>query len=92
MAAGELIVQAKDLTRRFGKLDAVNGLSFDVRRGEIFGLLGPDGAGKTTTLRLLTAILGAILIWSISIFLDYVLGVLPPLGYMQALREEEAEA
>ena len=40
---------------------------------------------------LLTAILGAILIWSISMFLDYVLGVLPPLGYMQALREEEAE-
>jgi putative membrane protein len=41
---------------------------------------------------LLTAILGAILIWSLSTFLDYVLGVLPPLGYMQALREEEAEA
>ena len=40
---------------------------------------------------LLSAILGAILIWSISMFLDYVLGVLPPLGYMQALREEEAE-
>ena len=40
---------------------------------------------------LLAAILGAILIWSISMFLDYVLGVLPPLGYMQALREEEAE-
>ena len=40
---------------------------------------------------LLTAILGAILIWSIGMFLDYVLGVLPPLGYMQALREEEAE-
>ena len=40
---------------------------------------------------LLTAILGAILIWSISMFLDYVLGVLPPLGYMQALREEEGE-
>ena len=40
---------------------------------------------------LLTAILGAILIWSISMFLDYVLGVLPPLGYMQALREEEGQ-
>jgi len=40
---------------------------------------------------LLTAIVGAILIWSIGMFLDYVLGVLPPLGYMQALREEEAE-
>ena len=37
---------------------------------------------------LLTAILGAIVIWSLSTFLDYVFGVLPPLGYMQALREE----
>ena len=40
---------------------------------------------------LLTAILGALLIWSISTFLDYVFGVLPPLGYMQALRDEESE-
>jgi putative membrane protein len=40
---------------------------------------------------LLTAILGAILIWSIGMFLDYVLGVVPPLGYMQTLREEEGE-
>jgi putative membrane protein len=40
---------------------------------------------------LLTAILGAILIWSIGMFLDYVLGVVPPLGYMQALQEEEGE-
>jgi putative membrane protein len=41
---------------------------------------------------LLWAVLGAILIWSISMFLDYVLGVMPPLGYMQALREEEGES
>ena len=41
---------------------------------------------------LLTAILGAVVIWSLSTFLDYLFGVLPPLGYMQALREEEAEA
>ena len=41
--------------------------------------------------RLLTAILGALLIWSIGTFLDYVFGVLPPLGYMQALREEEGQ-
>jgi putative membrane protein len=40
---------------------------------------------------LLTAILGALLIWSIGTFLDYVFGVLPPLGYMQALRDEESE-
>ncbi len=41
---------------------------------------------------LFTAILGALLIWSISTFLDYVFGVFPPLGYMKALREEEGQS
>jgi len=41
---------------------------------------------------LLWAVLGAILIWSIGMFLDYVLGVVPPLGYMQALQEEEGQS
>jgi ABC-2 type transport system ATP-binding protein len=40
------------VTKRFGAIAAVEGLTFDVRRGEMFGLIGPDGAGKTTTLRL----------------------------------------
>jgi ABC-2 type transport system ATP-binding protein len=47
------------LTRRFGDLVAVDGLDFTVRRGELFGLLGPDGAGKTTTLRMLAGVLPA---------------------------------
>jgi ABC-2 type transport system ATP-binding protein len=47
------IIQARDLTRRFGTLTAVDHLSLEVAPGEIFGLVGPDGAGKTTTLRLL---------------------------------------
>jgi len=46
-----------DLTRKFGKLVAVDHLNLEVRRGEIFGLLGPDGAGKTTTIRMLCAIM-----------------------------------
>jgi len=54
---GEAIIQADGLTRRFGNLTAVDHLTLEVRRGEIFGLLGPDGAGKTTTLRLLTGLL-----------------------------------
>ena len=41
---------------------------------------------------LFTAILGALIIWSLSTFLDYIFGVLPPLGYMQALREEEGQS
>ena len=51
------VIQAEDLTRRFGKLTAVDRLNLEVARGEIFGLVGPDGAGKTTTLRLLCGLL-----------------------------------
>ncbi len=50
-------VLTTDLTRRFGSLTAVDALSLEVRRGEIFGLVGPDGAGKTTTMRMLAAVL-----------------------------------
>src|SRR5579885_475026 len=50
----ELMIEAKDLYRFFGAKEAVSGISFSVRRGEIFGLLGPNGAGKTTTIRMLT--------------------------------------
>jgi ABC-2 type transport system ATP-binding protein len=51
------IIRAVDLTRRFGELIAVDHLNVEISRGEIFGLLGPDGAGKTTTLRLLCGLL-----------------------------------
>jgi len=50
-------VRVQGLTRRFGTNTAVDGLSFDVARGELFGLVGPDGAGKTTTLRMLAGVL-----------------------------------
>jgi ABC-2 type transport system ATP-binding protein len=50
-------IEVAGLTRRFPGVDAVNGLSFEVRRGEIFGLVGPDGAGKTTTMRMLAGVL-----------------------------------
>ena len=46
-----------DLGKRFGATQAVDRLSFDVQPGEIFGLVGPDGAGKTTTLRMLAGVL-----------------------------------
>jgi ABC-2 type transport system ATP-binding protein len=54
MKKPELMIEAHDLRRVFGKKEAVAGISFDVRRGEIFGFLGPNGAGKTTTIRMLT--------------------------------------
>jgi ABC-2 type transport system ATP-binding protein len=47
------------VTRRYGTLTAVDGLTFDVRPGEMFGLIGPDGAGKTTSIRLLCGLLHA---------------------------------
>jgi ABC-2 type transport system ATP-binding protein len=53
----EIAVIAQNLTRCFGALVAVDHLSFEVRRGEVFGLVGPDGAGKTTTLRMLCGLL-----------------------------------
>jgi ABC-2 type transport system ATP-binding protein len=50
-------IETDHLTKRFGDLTAVDGLTLSVAEGEIFGLVGPDGAGKTTTMRLLTSIM-----------------------------------
>jgi ABC-2 type transport system ATP-binding protein len=51
------IIEIRGLTRRFGGLVAVDHLDLTVERGEIFGLVGPDGAGKTTTLRMLCGLM-----------------------------------
>lgn len=47
-------IEMKSLTKNFGELKAVNNLSFSIKEGELFGLLGPNGSGKTTTVKLLT--------------------------------------
>jgi beta-exotoxin I transport system ATP-binding protein len=49
----DLVIQTGALAKRFGRVLALDGLSLDVRAGEVLGFLGPNGAGKTTTLRLL---------------------------------------
>lgn len=50
-------IKAEALTRKFNQLSAVDNLNLEIEEGEIFGLVGPDGAGKTTTMRLLAGIL-----------------------------------
>jgi ribosome-dependent ATPase len=56
---GEPAIVAKNLTRRFGKFTAVNAVNFTIERGEIFGFLGSNGCGKSTTMKMLTGLLPA---------------------------------
>ena len=55
--SAEIVVEVRNLEKHFGAFKAVAGVSFAVRRGEIFGFLGPNGAGKSTTIRMLCGLL-----------------------------------
>jgi len=57
--ASEVAIEARDLTMRFGNFTAVDHVSFHIHRGEIFGFLGSNGCGKTTTMKMLTGLLPA---------------------------------
>ncbi len=52
----DFIIETKELKKRYGKFEAVNGLSLEVPAGSIYGFVGPNGAGKTTTMRMLTTL------------------------------------
>jgi len=52
----EIIISTENLTKKFGKFVAVDKITFDVRKGEIFGFLGANGAGKTTAMKMLTGL------------------------------------
>src|SRR5690242_2770091 len=54
-----VVIQVEALHKRYGKLVAVKGIDFTVNQGEIFGLIGPDGAGKTTTFHILGGVMEA---------------------------------
>ena len=53
MSNNQYIIEVKDLTKQFGSFTAVDHITFEVKRGEIFGFLGANGAGKTTAMRML---------------------------------------
>ena len=53
----DLALHVSGLRKQYASLTAVDGISFDVRRGEIVGLLGPNGAGKTTTINMILGVL-----------------------------------
>lgn len=53
----EALVHVRNLTRRFGGFTAVDGVTFELPRGQVFGFLGPNGSGKSTTIRILTGLL-----------------------------------
>jgi lipooligosaccharide transport system ATP-binding protein len=55
-AQTDVLIHARDLTKRFGDFTAVDGVDFDVHVGEAFGFLGPNGAGKTSTMRMIACI------------------------------------
>jgi ABC-2 type transport system ATP-binding protein len=61
------MIQVKNLKKKYGDKQAVDGISFDVKKGEIFGILGPNGAGKTTTLEMMETLRS---IDSGSVFID----------------------
>jgi ABC-2 type transport system ATP-binding protein len=81
----EKAIEVRSLTRRFGAFVAVDHVSFDVRRGEIFGFLGSNGAGKSTTIRMLCGLLkptsGTAIVGGIDVTQDPE-GVKRRIGYM----------
>ena len=52
-----LAIDAKELTKKFGNIQALNNVTFNIKQGEIYGLIGPNGAGKTTTLRVISTLI-----------------------------------
>jgi ABC-2 type transport system ATP-binding protein len=82
----EIILSVKNLHKSYGEKIAVNGISFEVKKGEIFGILGPNGAGKTTTLEMIESMRsidsGTVMVAGIDVAkrpneIKYIIGVQP---------------
>lgn len=59
LSTRETVIEAKDLTKRFGNFVAVDHINFNIKQGEIYAFLGPNGCGKTTTMKMITGLLPA---------------------------------
>lgn len=75
MAKEEPIVVVKEVGKNYGTVEALKDVSFVVERGEIFGLIGPDGAGKSSLFRILTTLLladkGTAIVAGLDVVMDY---------------------
>ena len=75
MEKGEPIVVVKEVGKNYGTVEALKEVSFVVERGEIFGLIGPDGAGKSSLFRILTTLLladkGTAMVAGLDVVTDY---------------------
>ncbi len=78
-------ISVRNLTKRFGNFSAVDGIEFDVNRGEIFGFLGPNGSGKTTTIRMLLGLIkpsaGSVMVLGMDVARN-AQKIRPQVGYM----------
>lgn len=85
MSTNSTTILVKDLIKKFGEFTAVNQVSFEVKKGEIFGFLGPNGSGKTTTIRMMLGLLppteGLIEVLGKPVP-DQIRTILPKIGYM----------
>src|SRR5579883_2911740 len=88
----DVILRVKDLQKTYNGKKAVDGISFEVKKGEIFGILGPNGAGKTTTLEMIETMReidgGTIIVDGINVAerpndVKYVIGVQPQTAAFQ---------
>ena len=81
----DYIVQVSNLKKNYDKVEAVKGVNFSVSKGELFGLIGPDGAGKTSIFRILTTLMfpteGSVLMMNLDVVKDYK-EIRNSLGYM----------
>jgi len=81
----DLMIEALNLTKRYGAVKALDDVSFEVKRGEVLGFLGPNGAGKTTTMKILTCFIapteGTARVNGIDVFEDSI-GVRQAIGYL----------